>query len=115
LGINIIEKNMANKKKIIALNKNDLLQIISTHANYISPDIVRDVYYGLVRVIGLELRDKGAIELPDLGYLVLHTHKARRALNVSNGLLEMLPEKSTIKFKPCHDLKKHFHLLGDKS
>jgi len=106
---------MANKKKITALNKHDLLQNISTHSNYVSPDIVEDVYYGLVRVIGIELRDKGAVDLPDLGYLVLHNHKARRALNVRSGLIEMLPEKSTVKFKPCRDIKKHFHLLGDKT
>lgn len=106
---------MANKKKITALNKHDFLQAVSANSNYVSPDTVRDVYYGLVRVIGLELRDKGAVDLPDLGTFVLHNHKARRALNVNTGTLEMLPEKATIKFKPCYDLKKHFHILGDKS
>jgi len=98
-------------KKIKALNTTDFFTAISKNSNYVSEDIVRDVFYGMVRVIGQELRDKGAVELPDLGHLVLHKMKERMSRDVNTKLLIKIPEKNIIKFRPCFDLKKYFHLF----
>jgi nucleoid DNA-binding protein len=102
---------MPNKKKIKALLVDDFFEAIAKNSNFIPVDTVRDVYYGMVRVIGQELRAKGAVDLPDLGTLVIHKHKERMSVDVNTGQLIKIPEKSTIKFRPCFDLKKYFHLL----
>lgn len=100
------------KKKVIALNKEDFIKEVSAQANYLDPALIEQVYYGLVRVIGRELKAKGAVDLPDLGLFLLHRHKERNFLNVNTGRMERLEEKNTIKFRPCYDLKKFFHLQG---
>lgn len=100
------------KKKIKVLPKEEFFAEISSRANYINPDIIKDIYYALLKTIVKELREKGAVEMPDLGVFVEHKHKARMALNVCTRVVTFLPEKSTIKFKTCDKLKKYFHLKG---
>lgn len=103
---------MALKKVIKALGEKDFFEEISKKTNFIPPEMVQDVYYSMIKVISQELRAKGAVDLPALGYLVLHKHKERMSRNVHTGIIELLPEKNTVKFRPCLDFKKYFHLLG---
>lgn len=100
------------KKKIVALNKDDFFRKVSFGANFVSEDIIKDVYYSVIRVLGQELSAKGAVCLPEWGDFVLHKYKQRSALNVHTRRIELLPERSVIKFRPCQPLKKHFHLKG---
>lgn len=100
------------EKKIKTLKPDDFFSQIAASANYLSVDIVKEVYYGMLRVMGRNLRTNGATEMPDFGVFVLHKHKARNSYDLKTGLIVRLPEKNTIKFKPCGKLKEYFYLVN---
>ena len=75
--------------------------------------IARDVFYGLIRTISRELKQKHVIKLPDWGEFTLKVHKSRKFINVNDGEQGVLPPKPTIKFIPDWKVKKYFHALGD--
>ena len=99
-------------KKIKVLPPNDFFTAVSNRSNFVSLDIVRDVYYGMLKIIGTELRDKGAVDLPELGVLVLHKYKERNTHNVNTRTIHRLPATNIVQFKPCNNFKRYFHLLG---
>lgn len=77
--------------------------------------IVKDVFYGLIRTISRELRDRHTVKLPDWGEFVLKIYKSRRALDVSDGTIRVLPPKPMVKFVPDYKVKKYFYSIGDDS
>lgn len=106
---------MPNKRKFVVLPREEFFSSVAAKANYVSGESVKDIYYGLLRVIIQELRERGAVNLPDFGDIVIHRHKARMSHDLQTDSMVMLPEKSTIKFRPCKELKKYFHIVGAKN
>lgn len=78
-------------------------------------DTVRSIFYGMVRTMSRELRDKHIVKLPDWGEFVLKIYKSRRARDVSDGAIRILPPKPMVKFVPDHKVKKYFYALGGDS
>lgn len=95
-----------------SINREEFFKLISIHSGGVDLDTVRDVYYGMVRTIGRELKEKQTVDLPDWGEFNLKIIKARRALDVNDRIVKDLPAKTVVKFKPATKVKKHFYSLG---
>lgn len=97
------------------LSFKQVLNLLSTNAGLSDLDITKRFYYGMIRTITRELRDKHTITLHDLGKFELIIHKGRRSRNVDTGVVEFLSAKPTMKFYPCRALKEYFYALGNES
>lgn len=97
-----------------SIKPDEFFKLVSLNSGVSDLETIRNVYYGLVRTISRELKQKQIIKLPDLGEFVLKIHKSRRSVSVNTGQLEILPPKPTIKFKTDTGLKKYFRYLFDE-
>ena len=72
----------------------------------------RDFFFGMIKTIKREIRDKHVINLPDWGEFVLQVYPERNYRDVSDGKIKKLPPKPVVKFKPDLKTKKYFYVLG---
>ena len=63
----------------------------------------------MLRVLGQELRVKGVVEMPDLGFLLLQRYDVGKALDINTGRMVERPPTNVVKFKANHKLKDYFH------
>lgn len=96
------------------IKPDEFFKQIAIHSGLSDLRTIKDVYYGMVRTISRELKDKHVVELPDWGEFNLKIHKSRRFISV-NGQAGILPPKPTVKFSPNNNVKKYFYALGDDS
>ena len=82
---------------------------LSSCSNYLPEDSIKEVYYGLIKLIGIKLLKDGKIDCPDLGEFVLHTYPVRNAFDIATKSVKVLPPKSVVRFRPCRKMKDHFH------
>ena len=87
---------------------------VAVNAGIRDLDTVKDFYYGMVRTISRELKDKQIINLPDWGEFNLKVMKGRRTTNVNTGEIIDLPAKTLVKFSPNWKVKKYFHAFGEQ-
>lgn len=88
--LNYINRGLADKPRFFRL--------LSEHNNYVAPETTTTFYRGLIDFIKQELRENGAIRLPEIGDLVLIKQKARRGL--VGGFQTFIPETEVLKFIP---------------
>ena len=74
---------------------------------------VKDIFYGMIRTISIELRERHIVNLPDWGEFYIHIHSARRALDVNTMQPKTIVAQPTVKFSPDWKVKKHFKMLSD--
>jgi nucleoid DNA-binding protein len=98
-------------KKMDYLTKELFFQQVSARCNYMDPQLVKDVYMSLVKVIVQELRHKGVVRLPNFGDFVITMHKERLTTNVADGETVVVPKKRTVKFRTNVMLKKYLNPL----
>lgn len=94
------------------LNASQFFTKISERANYLNEEVVREVYYELIRVAVYELRTKKVVKFPDFGEFRVTLHKEHMARDVTTGAMALVPAYHIIKFKPDYKLKKFFHDFG---
>ena len=81
---------------------------ISQRANYLNEDVVREVYYEMVRVMVHKMKQDGVVSMPDFGDFSLILHKERASRNVNTGNIDHLPSYYTVKFSVSKKLKEYF-------
>lgn len=97
----VVKRGLADESRFFRL--------LSEENNYVDHKTVRNFYEGLVRVVKQELRENGAIRLPELGDFALITQKAHMGLvGDKQGII---PESRVLKFIPKEALRKFFRLL----
>jgi nucleoid DNA-binding protein len=94
-----------------SIKTDEFFRLVTLNSGVNDLRAVQDVFYGMVRTISRELKEKGEITLPDWGTFYLHVHKARKSVDVNNGMLRDLPAKTTVKFSPDLKVKKYFQEL----
>lgn len=97
-----------------SIKSEEFFKQVAINSGVVDLETVKNIYYGIVRTISRELRNKQVVNLPDWGEFVMVVHKSRKALNVTTGELEILPPKPTVKFKPDYKVKKYFYEWGKK-
>ena len=82
---------------------------LSSQSNYLPEDTIKEVYYGLIKLIGSKLLKDGKLMCPDLGEFVLHTYPRRNAFDVRAKKVKVLEARNVVRFRPCRKMKEHFH------
>ena len=98
-----------------SIGPEEFFKLVSANAGVPDVQTIKDIYYGMVRTMSREIRDKHTIKLPDWGEFSLKIHKSRKMVNVNTGKLTMIPAKPTVKFTPDYKVKKYFYALGQES
>jgi nucleoid DNA-binding protein len=94
-------------KKVKFLSKEEFFDEVSKVSNYCDQALVREVYYGMVKIMGRQLREKGKVRMPDWGDFELRYHAPRRFRSV-NGEIGMLGMKKLLKFDADYKVKAYF-------
>ncbi len=97
------------RSKLKSIKKNEFFAEVSSRCNYLPVNLIKDVYYSLIKTIVQEMKKNVSIELPDFGTFVLQMHKERNALNVGTGRVEFLGRRKTVKFKVSVKLKDYLN------
>lgn len=96
-----------------SIKTKDFFTQIALNARVTDMDLVRDVYYGMIKTMARELRDRQAIILPNWGKFYITLHKSHNARCINKGTVFVVPPRPTVKFAPTESLKKHFYTLGE--
>ena len=93
--------------------KEEFFRKVSLDSKYIDPKIVKEVFYGMLRTIGLGLKYTHSIILPDLGELYVIIRPSKRRLDIHTKTVRIAPATPIIKFKP--DYKFNAFIKGLKN
>ena len=96
-----------------SISQEEFFKKVAVNSEVVDLETVRNVFYGMVRTISRELKDKHTIKLPDWGEFYLLISKSRRSRDVNDGQIRVLPPKTTVKFKPDYKVKKYFYKWGE--
>jgi len=98
-----------------SIGPEDFFNKITVHSGISDVNLVRDVYYGLIKTISRELKEAGTIKLPDWGDFTLKVHKSRKMIDVNEKIPIVIPAKTVVKFNPDYKVKAYFHEFGSQS
>lgn len=98
---------------MLSITPTEFFKKVAVNAGVTDLDLVKDVYYGMIRTISHELRDRQKIMLPDWGKFYLILHKSRRAACINSGKIHIISPRPTVKFAPIIGVKKHFYELWE--
>lgn len=87
----------------------DLFNEVSRRTNYLDINLIKDVYYSLVKVMVSELKRQGIVRLPDFGDLFLIFRKEKYAMDISTRKKSLMPQKRIVKFQTDTKLKKYLN------
>jgi len=99
------------KKTLSNRETRDLFNKIAVESGVSSVDIVKRVYYGMIRVIGSDLRAKMFIVLPGWGKFRVHRQKERRYGDLRTKEVKTAPATNIIKYVPDNRLKEYVKSL----
>ena len=94
------------------LNEERFFSLLSQHCNYVSPQVIKDFYLGLVRHVTKELRTNGVVRFPHLGDFALVKQKDRLGWN--GRYRAILQGKYALKFYPNYNWRNYFVLFSKK-
>lgn len=97
-----------------SIKPEEFFRLIAINSGISDLETIKDIYYGMIRTISRELRDKQTIKLPDWGDFNLKIHKARKYKETNNNTFIDLPAKPTVKFVPDYKVKRYFYSLGEE-
>lgn len=93
------------------LSKEEFFAEISQLANFCDEELVRNVYYGMVKVISRQLRAGKSVKLPDWGEFYLLNSAPRQMAEVKSGRIISIGMKKCVKFEPDYKVKAYFRGL----
>jgi nucleoid DNA-binding protein len=88
------------------MNQNEFFKKLMVENNYMDPTTIEEVYCSFVRVIINELRDNGSINLINFGTFRVVDTKPREMYNINSGMVQHLPSRKEVRFRPSPKLKK---------
>ena len=91
--------------------KNDLYDKISAKANYVDPEMAREFYFALIKVIMAEVREKGKIKLPSWGTFEYFEGKPVTMVNVITKMRQTTKIRKKLRFTPCTELKAYINMM----
>jgi nucleoid DNA-binding protein len=98
------------------IKPDEFFKKIALNAGITDLDTVKNVYYGMIRTMGRELRDKHIVKLPDWGQFVIKIYSARRHIGVTGRKKDLtysnVPATPMVKFIPGNDVKAYFRSLS---
>ena len=95
-----------------SIDSKEFFKLIAINSGVNDLETVRNIYYGMIRTISRELRDRQSIKLPDWGEFILKIQKSRRIIDVNDRQFHTIPAKPLVKFSPEKKVKQYFYTLG---
>ena len=95
-----------------SIKAEEFFRLVALNSGISDLQVVKDMFYGMVRTMSRELKEKQVIKLPDWGEFSLKVHKARKMVDVNDKNIILIPAKTTVKFTPDYKVKKYFYELG---
>lgn len=97
-----------------SIKSEEFFRLLAVNSGISDLDVVKRVFYGMIKTISRELKEKQHIKLPDWGEFTLKIHKSRQMRDVNTGQLMTIPAKATVKFTPDYKVKHYFYELGNE-
>lgn len=98
-----------------SIGPEEFYKLIAVNSGITDLQTVKDVFYGMIKTISRELKNKQVVKLPDWGEFKLIIHKSRKMMDVNNRTIITIPAKPSIKFVPDYKVKAYFYALGQES
>lgn len=95
-----------------SVKTDEFFKLIAIHSGVGDLETVRNVFYGMIKTISRELKEKHTVKLPDWGEFNLKIHKERRAKDVNYKKDIIIQSRPTVKFTPNQNVKKYFYSLN---
>lgn len=73
----------------------------------------KDIYYGLIKTIARELKNRRTVKLPDWGDFKLSIYKEREIIDINDKTKKYIPPKPVVKFVPDYKVKAYFRSLDN--
>lgn len=93
----------------------EFFRLLAVNSGISDLDVVKRVFYGMIKTMSRELKEKQSVKLPDWGEFSLKVHKSRKMIDINEKTLITIPAKPTVKFTPDYKVKKYFYELGQES
>lgn len=98
-----------------SIEPEEFYKLIAVNSGITDLQTVKDVFYGLIKTMSRELKNRQVIKLPDWGEFRLTIHKSRKMMDVNDRMIKVIPAKPSVKFVPDYKLKRYFYALGQES
>lgn len=96
-----------------SIKSDEFFKLISLNSGGLDIQISKDVFYGVLKTITRELRDKQTVKVPDFGEFSLKIRPARRIIDINRpGTFINLPALPEVKFYPEEKVKEYFHRIA---
>jgi len=105
-----------SRKRVDAIKKksigdDEFFAKISEKCNYTDIQLVKDVYYSMIRTVTQELRERNVVNMPDFMLIRSDVGKARRMMDVNTRRQYILPAQYKLTSLFDYKLKKYFSSL----
>lgn len=108
-------RGIKRKRQLTTEDKNKFFSELSSKAGCSTDvDFVKRVYYSLIKVLMLSVREKGYIELPDLGMFYLMEWSGKIHKSRWTGQAVDVKPVRILKFKNHYNLKKYIQDMDAK-
>ena len=107
VGIGCIKNANNTRKTKEKIHMKDIFRLISAKANYVDPDMAKEFYFGLIKVIMAGIREDGEMQLPNFGTFRYVQKKPMRIRNIKSGAIQTTGIRKCIVFTPCVGLKSY--------
>lgn len=111
VGTGSIKNAKNTKKEREKIHMKDLFNRISAKANYVDPEMAKEFYFALIKVIMAGIREDGEIQMPNWGTFKYKVDKPITAYNVNTGKMHTTKTRKMIKFIPCSGLKSYVSMM----
>lgn len=101
------------RNKMKSIKTEEFFKLVAVNSGISDLDVIRRVFYGMIKTISRELRTNEIINLPDWGKFFLKTHKPKKVMNVNTGDHMVIKPTKLVKFIPDYKVKKYFHSLTE--
>ena len=95
-----------------SIKSEEFFKSIAVNSGVTDLDTVRRIYFGMVKTISRELKNRQEINLPDWGKFYLKVQQQKRVKNINNGMYIILPPTPLVKFTPDYKVKEYFYEWG---
>jgi nucleoid DNA-binding protein len=106
---------MKKRKKNNSISQEEFFRNVSLNSGVADLRTIKDIYFGLVRTITREMRDRRVVDLPEFGKFELLIYKEKMFRNINTGVWEPLPLRPVAKFTSNHNLQKYFQEIMNLS
>jgi nucleoid DNA-binding protein len=93
------------------LSQEQFFKMVAVNAGSTDVDTVKQVYYGMIKTISRELKEKKRVKLPDWGEFYIQLYKERNFKPINADKVVKLGPRPAVKFDPDYKVKDYFKTI----